>query len=515
MLTAAHLALVAALSRTDPTADPHIGEHIAHLACRLATELSLVDPQAVLATLPTAIVEGGADPPHVFAAVCDAIQTFASPDVDKMGFWFIQCLLRLPEAKSSPIPLCALAEPAARFRQPVCERAQEVLVLCEELAKQAEGGAEAGGGSGQWQALLPWLGRSDLRHAACRGLTEFVRSHLDSPASLAVVDPSARSLLYLMLQDMNRPDSDGKHVAAAAASSGNVAVCDTLIVLAERGAAFKYHALPPKHGRHHVDGINRAHAELEELAILSLELQAVSTATSRRATLLTARAALVTRIRHLYTPPAATDKALAVLKQRKISGLMEQVAARLPADMLAQEACPCCAEPILHPLASTDDESVTVMPLVMLPCKHAQHLACTLEWVQGNRATCPTCDVAVDQAWPDIPAPPPVGSRLTGVPVILEMLEACQDDVEVVALCLRQLNDQVRLLACMCCLCRWICFFTPPLAPLTMPGHAAGTDVAPTCHGHCPRQRPGTSGAAPGATSNQRLGSLSRLLLCL
>jgi hypothetical protein len=442
MLTAAHLALVAALTRTDPHADPLIGEHIAHLACRLATELSLVDPQAVLATLPTAIVAGGLQPPHVFAAVCDAIRTFASADVDKMGFWFLQCLLRLPEAKVSPLPLRNLAEPVAQLRQPVCERAQEVLSLCEELAKQSEATAEGGGGGGQWQALLPWLGRSDLRHAACRGLTEFVRSHLDSPASLAVADPSARSLLYLMLQDMNRPDNDGKHVAAAAASSGNVAVCDVLIVLAERGAAFKYHALPPKHGRHHVDGINRAHAELEELAIISLELQS-NTPTRPRATLLAARAAIIANIRHMYTPPPASDKALTVLKQHKITGLLDEVTALLPADTLAQDSCPCCAEPILHPLASTDDESATAMPLVVLPCKHAQHLGCTLDWVQGNRATCPTCDAAVEQAWPEVPAPPPVGARLTGVPIILEMLAACKEDAEVVALCLRQLNDQV------------------------------------------------------------------------
>eukprot|EP00730_Choanoeca_flexa_P001852 TRINITY_DN10812_c0_g1_i2.p1 TRINITY_DN10812_c0_g1~~TRINITY_DN10812_c0_g1_i2.p1 ORF type:complete len:1591 (+),score=372.76 TRINITY_DN10812_c0_g1_i2:217-4989(+) len=447
MLGAAHLAMFTALRHhhsavsgdsDKPDTDVHC--HTAHLACRLATELSLVDAQAVLVTLQS--VTPVSSEAHLYSAVCESIRTFQSADVDKMGFWFLSCLLKLPEARQAIRAWVTLAEESAAKRLQHSERAREVKVLCEEINRAGEGVLDAASSANQWQRLLTWLGRSDLRHAACRGLTDFVRRQLDDPAALAASDASSMSVVHLMLQDLNRPDHDGKHVAAAAASSGNVAVCDVLIVLAERGAAFKYHALPPKHGRHHVDGINRAHDQLEQLAVLGAELQKVDLDDHRRQAMMAERTDLITQVRTLYTPPTASDKALAALKQATITGLLGEVTEQLPAETKFDDPCPCCAEPVVQAAESTEDDSDTALPVVILPCKHAQHAACMHEWVQGNRATCPTCNVAIEHAWPDIPPAPPTGGLLTGVPAILAMMDACKHDEEVVALGLRQLNDQ-------------------------------------------------------------------------
>ncbi|EDQ86706.1 uncharacterized protein MONBRDRAFT_10710 [Monosiga brevicollis MX1] len=562
-----------------------LAHDLAHLASRLITELALVEPTLLIQRLQLAEQQLQLQPDqnlhpdevctgHLVRFVIAAIRHFASPEIDRMAFWFLLCLLRQPALPEHHCSWTQLAHSVASERRVHSPKAEEVWVLLHTAAASSSGasiqpsatpadppcmsaapaavsasgnsppesppcskhatgsptpkdfdkhvaasapsivnsrhsspspaaqdvqsfkselapvahlqpspsnnplapaaahsakvpipaqreppeaadhpqpgrleaqnlGAEEMSTTQDWLRELAWDPQSDIRQAACRGKASVVASAWSGAVEVAT-KVGKRAMLYDLLRDLVLPDHDGKHSCAAAGSSGNVAICDTLITLAERGLAFKYHALPPRYGRHHVEALNRHHAHLErlaELAGLLCDDEARPGLAGPRAALRQERDTLIDELRANFSPPKANPTVLEYLQQQSVAGDLATLRRLVPSSTHGK-ICPCCTDPLLT-LSEARDATSLALPVVRLPCGHYQHLLCVQDWSLGNRATCPDCDRALPHAWGPRPLPPQCSPDLLGLRLLLAMLADEMSFPAIVAIACRQLADQM------------------------------------------------------------------------
>lgn len=265
-------------------------------------------------------------------------------------------------------------------------------------------------------AAPSWMVHTRLRTAACN-------DDVDSLAQLLLEAEVTNDY-----SDLHRPDENGKPPIAAAATIANMSPCDSLIMLAERGCALKHHSGDTLAGRHHVEKIASCEIDFELLSQIGELSKPLDPAVSLE------REAAIERIRSRFAPPKATDAMIECVLQNKLS--REEIDA-LPAGV-RKSLCTMCKSAIMDEDGHDSDPAFNLVHLD--PCGCVHHSACVLDWIKGNRASCPLCKTPLAGAWGLVPPTPT--TAVNSVEWLLMKLQNEIEDEAVVSFGCRCLMDQ-------------------------------------------------------------------------